>query len=90
MLPGCAIDQRIKIGQSAKRLSGNCAGQGGIRGWQAAGSLGRIVHRLATPQNRIEDPERGSSSFHAFLRAIGLRFIGRSWHFVPYASFAMT
>ena len=70
--PRRAVDQRIDVGQAAQRLADDRARQRGIGGGQVARVLRGIVHRLATPQDRIEHLERRVARGHAF----GLSFVG--------------
>ena len=70
--PRRAVDQRVDVGQPAQRLADDRARQRGIGGGQVACVLRGIVHRLATPQDRIEHLECRDARGHAF----GLLFVG--------------
>ena len=69
-LPGRAVDQRVEVGESTQRFPRNRGCQRGIDGRQGLRNLGGCVHRVATPQDRVEDLKGGGTRGKAF----------RGWH----------
>jgi hypothetical protein len=66
-LPGCAVDQRVEIGQAAQSFAGNGTCQCGVGRRQPAGSLGGIVHRLTASKYGIKHPQGDFAGINPFL-----------------------
>lgn len=66
-LPGCAVDQRIEVGQPAQHLVGKRAGErlvGRAPDRLERGAFG-LVERFAPPQHGIDQLKRGAARMNS-------------------------